>query len=69
MATDPKTTVSILIAATHPPPGDPMPHAEDIAMTEQAIEVGELLDIDGLDHIVLAQGGFESMKTRKLAFR
>ena len=38
-------------------------------MTEQAIQAGELLDVDVLDHIVLAQGGFESMKTRKLAFR
>ena len=38
-------------------------------MTKQAIEAGELLDVDVLDHIVLAHGGFERMKTRKLAFR
>jgi DNA repair protein RadC len=59
---------AIILAHNHPS-GDPTPSAEDISMTEQAIEAGELLDVDVLDHLVLAQGGFESMKTRKLGFR
>ncbi len=59
---------AIILAHNHPS-GDPTPSAEDVAMTEQAIQAGELLDVDVLDHIVLAHGGFESMKTRKLAFR
>ena len=37
-------------------------------MTKQAIEAGQLLDIDVLDHVVLAQGGFESMKTNGMSF-
>ncbi len=59
---------AIILVHNHPS-GDPTPSAEDVAMTEQAIQAGELLDVDVLDHIVLAQGGYESMKTRKQAFR
>ena len=38
-------------------------------MTEKAIQAGELLDIDVLDHLVIAHGGFVSLKTQKLAFQ
>ncbi len=58
---------AIILVHNHPS-GDPTPSAEDIAMTKQAIEAGELLDVDVLDHVVLAQGRFESMKTNKVAF-
>ena len=58
---------AIILVHNHPS-GDPTPSAEDIAMTKQAIEAGELLDVDVLDHVILAQGRFESMKTMKLAF-
>ena len=58
---------AIILVHNHPS-GDPTPSSEDIAMTKQAIEAGELLDVDVLDHVVLAQGRFESMKTMKLAF-
>ena len=37
-------------------------------MTKQAIEAGELLDVDVVDHVILAQGRFESLKTNKVAF-
>ena len=59
---------AIILVHNHPS-GDPAPSAEDIAMTEQAIEAGELLDVDVLDHIVLAHGSFVSLKSQKLAFR
>lgn len=58
---------AIILAHNHPS-GDATPSSEDIAMTKQAIEAGQLLDIDVLDHVVLAQGGFESMKTNGVAF-
>ena len=58
---------AIILAHNHPS-GDATPSAEDIAMTQQAIEAGELLDVDVLDHVVLAQGTFESMKTNKVVF-
>ncbi|MEX0785651.1 MAG: DNA repair protein RadC, partial [Dehalococcoidia bacterium] len=58
---------AIILVHNHPS-GDPAPSPDDVAMTKQAIEAGALLDIDVLDHIVLAQGRFESMKQKKLAF-
>jgi len=57
-----------LILVHNHPSGDPTPSAEDIAMTRQAIEAGALLDVDVLDHVILAHGRFESMKSKKVAF-
>jgi DNA repair protein RadC len=51
------------------PSGDPAPSSDDIAMTRQAIEAGELLDIEVLDHIIIAHGKFVSMKETQVAFR
>ena len=58
----------IIIVHNHPS-GDPAPSSDDIAMTRQAIEAGELLDIEVLDHIIIAHGKFVSMKETKVAFR
>ena len=43
----------IILVHNHPS-GDPTPSADDISMTRQTIEAGELLDIEVLDHIVIA---------------
>ena len=59
---------AVVLVHNHPS-GDPSPSPEDIAMTRQAIEAGELLDVEVLDHIVLAQGRFASMKNLRAAFR
>ena len=58
---------SLILVHNHPS-GDPTPSSEDIAMTKQAIDAGALLDVDVLDHIVLAHGRFESMKRLKAGF-
>ena len=57
----------IILVHNHPS-GDPAPSSADISMTRQAIEAGELLDIEVLDHIVIAHGKFVSMKEEKMAF-
>ena len=59
---------AVILVHNHPS-GDPTPSSEDIAMTKQAIEAGALLDVDVLDHVILAHGRFESLKTQKLAFQ
>ena len=59
---------AIILAHNHPS-GDPQPSPDDVAMTEQAIEAGELLDVEVLDHVVISHGGFVSMKQQGLAFR
>jgi DNA repair protein RadC len=57
----------IILVHNHPS-GDPAPSSEDIAMTKQAIAAGELLDIDVLDHVIIAHGRFASLKSMKVAF-
>ena len=59
---------AIILAHNHPS-GDPKPSPDDVAMTQQAIEAGELLDMEVLDHVVISHGGFVSMKQQGLAFR
>ncbi len=58
---------AIILAHNHPS-GDPTPSQADIAMTKQAISAGELLDVDVLDHVILAQGRFASMQELKQGF-
>ena len=52
------------------PSGDPTPSPEDVRLTRDAVQAGNLLDIDVLDHLVIGRGdeGFVSMKERSLGF-
>lgn len=54
-----------IIAVHNHPSGDPAPSAQDAALTRQLVEAGKMLGIELLDHIVIARGGFVSMKDRK----
>ena len=58
---------SIIVVHNHPS-GDPTPSDEDARVTGQMVEAGRLLDIELLDHIVLAQRGHVSLKERGLGF-
>jgi DNA repair protein RadC len=57
----------IILVHNHPS-GDPTPSSEDISMTKQAIAAGELLDIDVLDHVIIAHARFASLKSMRVAF-
>lgn len=61
-----KNAASIIIAHNHPS-GDPAPSPEDVALTRSAIQAGALLDIAVLDHLVIGQGRYVSLKERGLA--
>ncbi|MGH2605229.1 MAG: JAB domain-containing protein, partial [Anaerolineales bacterium] len=50
------------------PSGDPTPSPEDIAVTRAIVQAGRLLDIDVLDHLVIAGSGFSSLKAKGLGF-
>lgn len=54
---------AIILAHSHPS-NDPEPSAEDIAVTERLKEAGELLGIPVLDHLVICENGFISLKER-----
>jgi len=58
-----------LIVVHNHPSGDPTPSAEDVRVTESIVQAGELLDIEVLDHVVLAGQGHVSLKERRLGFR
>jgi DNA repair protein RadC len=58
---------SIVVVHNHPS-GDPTPSPEDVRTTEQLRKAGEHLDIELLDHLVIGQGRFVSLKERRLGF-
>ena len=62
-----ENAASIIIAHNHPS-GDPMPSPDDVTVTRAIVEAGKLLDIDVLDHLVIAGGSFVSLKQRGLGF-
>jgi DNA repair protein RadC len=57
-----------LIVAHNHPSGDPAPSAEDVRVTKSLVQAGKLLDIDVLDHLVISQGRYVSLKERGLGF-
>ena len=59
---------AIIIAHNHPS-SDPSPSPEDVHVTRQIAQAGKLLDIDVLDHLIVASGGRHvSLKERNLGF-
>jgi DNA repair protein RadC len=57
-----------LIVAHNHPSGDPTPSPEDVAVTRQIVEAGKLLDIEVLDHVIIGQSRWVSLKERGLGF-
>lgn len=56
---------SIILAHNHPS-GDPSPSNEDIKVTKNLVEGGQLLNIGVLDHIILGDTHYLSMKAEGL---
>ena len=63
-----RENAAALIVAHNHPSGDPSPSPEDVNVTRQLVRAGKLLDIDVLDHIVIGQQRFVSLKERGLGF-
>lgn len=63
-----KANAAAMIVAHNHPSGDPAPSPEDVRVTRTIVEAGKLLDIDVLDHVVIGQQRFVSMKERGLGF-
>lgn len=61
------TDIFYCVVHNHPS-GDPTPSPEDIAVTRQLVEAGELLDVDVLDHLVIGQGRWVSLREKRLGF-
>lgn len=58
---------SIILAHNHPS-GDPTPSPEDILVTRRIRTSAELMDIELLDHIIIGNQSFTSLKEKGLGF-
>lgn len=54
---------SILVGHNHPS-GNPEPSHEDIQVTRKLVEAGKIMGIDVLDHIVMGEDEFVSLKEK-----
>lgn len=59
------SAASVILCHNHPS-GDCQPSPEDLQLTRQLISAGELLGIEVLDHLILSQSGYLSMKEQKI---
>jgi DNA repair protein RadC len=62
-----RNSAAIIVVHNHPS-GDPTPSPEDIQVTRQIVAAGALLDVEVLDHLVIGQGRFVSLRERGLGF-
>jgi len=56
-----RSSPNIILAHNHPS-GDPKPSEDDIYATKRISQCGELIGITVVDHIILGQGRYESMR-------
>ena len=62
-----QTAAAVIVAHNHPS-GDPAPSPDDVAVTRAIVQAGKLLDIEVLDHLVIGNGRYASLKERGLGF-
>ncbi|AQS59963.1 RadC family protein [Desulforamulus ferrireducens] len=60
-----RSAAAVILVHNHPS-GDPTPSREDITLTKRLIEAGEIIGIDVLDHIVIGDNRFTSLKSKGL---
>lgn len=62
-----RNCAAIIVAHNHPS-GDPAPSKEDVYVTQQLVEAGELLDIEVLDHVIIGHDRWISLRERGEGF-
>jgi DNA repair protein RadC len=60
-----RNSASIICLHNHPS-GDPTPSSEDINLTKRLVEAGELVGIELLDHLIIGEQKFVSLKEQGL---
>ncbi len=58
-----RSAASIICLHNHPS-GDPSPSREDIEVTKRLVECGKIIGIDLLDHIIIGENKFISLKEK-----
>ena len=56
---------SLILAHCHPS-GDPSPSKDDIELTRRLVKAGEILGIEVLDHLIIGDSRFLSLKEKGL---
>ena len=59
------SAASVIFVHNHPS-GDPEPSREDIELTKRLAKVGEIIGIDVLDHIIVCDKSYLSLKAKNL---
>lgn len=60
-----RSSASLICVHNHPS-GDPTPSPEDVQMTRRLVDAGQLIGIDVLDHIIIGDRNFVSLKEHGL---
>ncbi len=61
-----KRNCAVLIVAHNHPSGDPTPSPEDVRVTRELRQAGDLLGIEVTDHLVIGRGRWMSLRERGL---
>ncbi|WP_430540052.1 RadC family protein [Neobacillus drentensis] len=59
-----KRSAASIIALHNHPSGDPTPSKEDIDVTKRLVECGKIIGIDLLDHLIIGENKFVSLKEK-----
>jgi DNA repair protein RadC len=59
-----KRSAASIIAIHNHPSGDPAPSREDIEVTKRLVECGKMIGIDVLDHLIIGENKFVSLKEK-----
>ena len=59
------SAASVILVHNHPS-GDPEPSEEDLQITRRLVEVGDLVGIGVLDHVIVAERGHVSLRSRQM---
>jgi DNA repair protein RadC len=62
-----RNSAAVIVAHNHPS-GEPEPSPEDVSVTRQIVEAGELLDIEVLNHVVIGAGRWVSLRDKGLGW-
>ena len=62
-----RNSPAIIVVHNHPS-SDPTPSPDDIKITQAIREAGKLMDIELLDHLIIAKGSYVSLKEKRLGF-
>ena len=59
------SAASVIFVHNHPS-GDPAPSADDIKLTKRLVQAGEIMGIEVLDHVIIGNKRFLSLKREGL---